>query len=282
MKEKKTIQGILQWFSKYHKNDVLIQTGSKEFEIELKNSNLPHLLGLHYSSNKPLKGRRLYNAIKNLSDEKIYDNIKKYNPNRLDLVKSRVEYFKYFMENLENAYLYEQTHPETKLKSDFLLVDTQDGNFLQLGIGNNGLEDYLETFIVRHDDSYFKDSHIKEQVEGLYRLDESMIPVPFSFDSEKNRQLEEERRRKVENDLYKDSDLDGLTDSYEHAIGTNPYAVDSDGDGRSDIDELHSGTDPHVADRETILDEVINQAKKEAQLPTNFVDNRAVNQELER
>lgn len=214
----------------------------------------------------------MYHAIKNLSDEEIYKNIEKNNPNRLELVKSRVEHFKYFMENLENAYLYEQTHPETKIKSDYLLVDMRDGNYLQLGIGNNGLEDYFETFIVRHDDHYFKDSQIKEQVEGLYRLDESMTPVPFSFDVERNRLLEEERRRKMEEVFYKDSDLDGLPDSVEYAIGTNPYAADSDGDGLSDLEEHNSSRNPRVAEKETrsLADEIsaaTKVAEEVSQLP---------------
>ncbi|HEL1757004.1 MULTISPECIES: PBECR4 domain-containing protein [Streptococcus] len=275
------IKEILDWFSNYNKNDVIIKTPSKEFEIEIKNSNLPHLLGLHYSSDRPLKGRRLYSAIKNLSDEAIFRNVEKHNPNRLELVKSRVHYFKFFMENLENAYLYQQTHPETKLKSDYLLVDTQDGNYLQLGIGNNGLEDYLETFIVRHDDRYFKDSTIKEQVEGLYRLDELMIPVPFSFDVEKNRVLEEERRRKIEQALYKDSDLDGLVDSLELAMGTSPYAVDTDGDGKSDVTEYASPDSPIIPDKKQELQDVIEQSQKEAKSPDNYTSDKAINKERE-
>lgn len=281
MENTKTIKDILDWFSHYNKYDVIIKTASKEFEIEMKDRNLPHLLGLHYSSAKPLKGRRLLNAVKNLSDDDIYRNIEKYNPNRLEMVKARVNHFKYFMENLENAYLYEQSHSGSKIKSDFLLVDMEDGSYLHLGIGNNGLEDYLETFIVHHDDTYIKESQIKEQVEGLYRLDELMIPVPFSFDLEKNRILEEERRRKMEEVFYKDTDKDGLVDTLEQSIGTSPYAVDSDADGLIDIDEFNGETDPKIPDKKQALKEVIASATEQAQSEDNYKDMKAMNNERE-
>ena len=41
-----------------------------------------------------------------------------------------------------------------------------------------------------------------------------------------------------------DSDGDGLTDSEENAIGTDPNNPDTDGDGFSDGDEVNQGTDP--------------------------------------
>lgn len=281
MEHTKTIREIIDWFSHFNKYDVIIKTKSKEFEIEMKDRNLPHLLGLHYSSDRPLKGRRLLNAIKNLSDQEIYGNIEKYNPSRLEMVKSRIDYFKYFMENLENAYLYEQSHPDTKIKSEFLLVDMEDGNYLHLGIGNNGIEDYLETFIVRHDDSYFKSSQIKEQVEGLYRLDELMIPVPFSFDLEKNRALEEERRRRLEEVFYKDTDKDGLVDTLEQSLGTNPYAMDSDADGVTDIAEFGNGRDPKEPHKKEMLQKMIDETSQEALQEDNFITNRTLSNQME-
>jgi len=41
-----------------------------------------------------------------------------------------------------------------------------------------------------------------------------------------------------------DSDGDGLSNSWEKSIGSDPYMADSDGDGVSDADEYISGTDP--------------------------------------
>lgn len=48
----------------------------------------------------------------------------------------------------------------------------------------------------------------------------------------------------VPNDLTVDSDGDGLTLGEEFGIGTNPNKVDTDGDTYSDSDELDSGSDP--------------------------------------
>jgi len=44
-----------------------------------------------------------------------------------------------------------------------------------------------------------------------------------------------------------DTDQDGLTDSKEIEIGTNPRLTDTDGDGISDFEELEDGTDPLLA-----------------------------------
>jgi hypothetical protein len=45
-----------------------------------------------------------------------------------------------------------------------------------------------------------------------------------------------------------DSDGDGLSDTYEISIGTNPNNPDTDGDGLRDDAELTRGTNPLVAD----------------------------------
>lgn len=277
----KQIQEIMDWYKQFNKIDILIQSKSHEFEIGIRDKQLPHLLGLHYISREYLRGSKLYGRVKRLSDEEIFSRISENHPDKINMVKDRVQYFKYFMENLENAYLYEQSHPDTKIKSEFLLVDMEDGNYLHLGIGNNGIEDYLETFIVRHDDSYFKSSQIKEQVEGLYRLDELNVPVPFSFDLEKNRVLEEERRRRLEEIFYKDTDKDGLVDTLEQSLGTNPYAMDSDADGVTDIGEFGSGRDPKEPNKKEMLKQMISEASQEALQEDNFVSDRTLNNEKE-
>lgn len=41
-----------------------------------------------------------------------------------------------------------------------------------------------------------------------------------------------------------DTDLDGLTDAEEYALGTNPHLADSDGDGWNDLVEITNGTSP--------------------------------------
>ncbi|WP_105130536.1 calcium-binding protein [Streptococcus suis] len=48
----------------------------------------------------------------------------------------------------------------------------------------------------------------------------------------------------------KDSDLDGLTDALELALGTDPQSVDTDGDGQADLEELQSGHLPLVSQKE--------------------------------
>ena len=46
----------------------------------------------------------------------------------------------------------------------------------------------------------------------------------------------------------KDSDADGLLDSEEEELGTDPEKADTDGDGIDDPDEIELGTDPTSAD----------------------------------
>ena len=46
-----------------------------------------------------------------------------------------------------------------------------------------------------------------------------------------------------------DSDGDGLSDSEEALLGTDPNNADSDGDGISDGDEVANGTDPLTASK---------------------------------
>jgi hypothetical protein len=48
----------------------------------------------------------------------------------------------------------------------------------------------------------------------------------------------------IANDKDTDDDNDGLTDTQEMTLGTNPLMVDTDGDGVSDSDEVKAGTDP--------------------------------------
>ena len=72
------VQETFEWFEQFNKISIKIKGETKEFNIELENKNLPHLLGLQYINSTKndvamLKGRRLYNYIKfnKLSDEKI-------------------------------------------------------------------------------------------------------------------------------------------------------------------------------------------------------------------
>lgn len=49
---------------------------------------------------------------------------------------------------------------------------------------------------------------------------------------------------KSDNNVFLDSDQDGLTDQEEKALGTNPNMADTDGDGYSDGAEIKSGYNP--------------------------------------
>ena len=50
-----------------------------------------------------------------------------------------------------------------------------------------------------------------------------------------------------------DDDNDGLTDTEETALGTNPLLADSDGDGLSDLDEVNQGKNPTVNEAAVLL-----------------------------
>jgi len=48
-----------------------------------------------------------------------------------------------------------------------------------------------------------------------------------------------------------DDDNDGLTDTQEGGLGTNPLLADTDGDGLTDLEEVNLGTNPLLADSDT-------------------------------
>lgn len=56
----------------------------------------------------------------------------------------------------------------------------------------------------------------------------------------------EDANKKIEN-ISKDTDKDGLTDTEEIELGTDPTKKDTDGDGYSDKDEIDDGYDPLTA-----------------------------------
>ena len=65
------VQETFEWFEQFNKIDIKIKGETKEFNIELENKNLPHLLGLQYINS----------------------------PSMEESVKSRIETFPEFMEN---------------------------------------------------------------------------------------------------------------------------------------------------------------------------------------
>lgn len=57
-----------------------------------------------------------------------------------------------------------------------------------------------------------------------------------------------------------DSDLDGLTDAQEMALGTNPLSPDSDGDGQADLVEILSGRQATFDEMRQVLQAFMKQS----------------------
>ncbi|WP_373080701.1 PBECR4 domain-containing protein [Fusobacterium animalis] len=202
-----TVQNIFRWFNKFDKKDIRIQGKTKEFEIEIRNHYLVHLLGLQYinSNTKAMSGRMLYNYIQvnNLSDEDILSLVKKNNPNKFKSVTKRIDTFQNFLEELENSYIVEKTNKSTQIKSNYLVIQLKNNLIMHLGINKNEMGDsiesfeiipkknsYLETYFLQKNDKYYHNSNVYEKVIKIERYDEKeKVYVPFSFDSEKNKNL---------------------------------------------------------------------------------------------
>lgn len=176
------INNIFKWYNKFDKVDIVITTENNSFEITLLDRQLPHLLGLHYATNPRLNGKKLYKFLLNKTDEVIYKRIEIYNPNILHQVKQRVDNFRYFLENIEYSTLYEQTNKNTKIKSNYLLTKINDNTYIQLGlVKDKNNFDYVETFIVREDDLYIKNSSICEPILSIQKYNENGELEKFSF-----------------------------------------------------------------------------------------------------
>ena len=156
-----TVQNIFRWFNKFDKKDIRIQGKTKEFEIEIRNHYLVHLLGLQYinSNTKAMSGRMLYNYIQvnNLSDEDILSLVKKNNPNKFKSVTKRIDTFQNFLEELENSYIVEKTNKSTQIKSNYLVIQLKNNLIMHLGINKNEMGDSIESFeIIPKKNSYLE------------------------------------------------------------------------------------------------------------------------------
>ena len=204
-------QEVMKWFKKFDKKNILIKGNSIEFDIEINVKGCPHLLGLQYiNKNKNvIKGKDLINYIRkhNLSDQEILKSVKENHPIRFESVKSRIETFRYFMENLENGIIVENTHPNTKINVENFIIQFKSENrkneVLHLGI-NRGIyydefvfdeTEYnfnkrLETYIKEHDNRYYDKTSLYEKIEGIHLVEEEKTRL-FSFDEEKDRKYRE-------------------------------------------------------------------------------------------
>lgn len=253
------IKEIFDWYKKFDNIDLLIKTETKNFNININTKALSHILGLQYSSEAKLKGRALYNYIKDKSDDEIYKLINRNNGDMLESVQNRINYFQPFMENLENAILFEQTNENSKIKSLFLLVELEDTKFLQLGIATDRDDlDYLETFIVRNDDLYIANSTIQENIISIERYEDDEL-VPFSFNEEKNKILlqEYQEKNKTEEEIEKDIDVDndGVVDRLD--IRPNDSTIQD----TADLDAVDKKR-TEIEEKPSILDKIKENKEK--------------------
>lgn len=185
------VQKIFEWFKQFNKIDIKIQGETKEFDIELGNKYLPHLLGLQYmnDNSSSIRGYALYKYIEknNFSDKEILEKVKNNNPRMEEAVKNRIETFQEFMENIENAFIVERSIPDSKtnIKSNYFIVQSKGNDFLHLGIKQENIgsfisefditpkkDSWLETYFSRNNITYFQDSKIIEEIKGLYKYNE--------------------------------------------------------------------------------------------------------------
>ncbi|WP_454994741.1 PBECR4 domain-containing protein [Bulleidia extructa] len=236
------VQEIFRWFEHFEGKGILISGDTKEFYIELSKTYLPHLLGLHYMNTQrnSLKGGILYNYVKknNFSDDEIFDRIRKSkNSINMNSVKTRINSFQMFMENIDHACIVENTKKDSKIKSDHFIIRTEDNRIQHLGIldtgGFNEVVSFdivsLETYFNRGDDRYYQNSSIMESVRkvlffenekqcwraGSFNLEKDAIlkNIPLSMQEEQYEKLLEEVDQEMESFEY-----EGF-----HFIGFRPF-----------------------------------------------------------
>ena len=214
------VQKIFEWFKQFNKIDIKIQGETKEFDIELGNKYLHHLLGLQYmnDSSSSIRGYALYKYIEknNFSDKEILEKVKNNNPHMEEAVKNRIETFQEFMENIENAFIVERSIPDSKtnIKSNYFIVQSKGNDFLHLGIKQENIgsfisefditpkkDSWLETYFSRNNITYFQDSKIIEEIKGLYKYNEDKQEFEkFAFTG---KEIKYEKENNLENDSTK-------------------------------------------------------------------------------
>ena len=206
------VQSILKEFGKYNMN-LLIETKSKNFEINFKKNTIPHLLGLQYT-NTEKEQKRGWELIKmvfdnNLSDQEILNIVEKNDNSKYhdqkDNVEKRINTFEMFMKNLEKGIVVEKTLP-TQMIVNYLIIQTKEGNYHHLGIlsGDNGallesydnlekdIKDIMKTYFVEDNKDYYNKSKIFENITNIsYYNEQQEEYLPFSFDIEKQSKLDE-------------------------------------------------------------------------------------------
>lgn len=222
------VNDLYKWFSQFDSRTIKIKGESTNFEVELNKKSLLHLIGVHYISknSKHLRGSDLINKVikTDYDDQKIADLISKNNPQMVGSFRSRLNNLKPFLEDLENARIVEMTKSNTKLKSDYLALQTKNNRVLLLALGSNYYEDYFETFIVRQDDLYFKNTTINEPVKSITEILDDGTEVPFSFSEEKQKQYQLENNQTINK---KTSFRDEMISWQEKANDLNKIEIDT-------------------------------------------------------
>ena len=237
----KNIQSIMKWYEQYNGSILNVETEThRKIELEINNNQLPHLLGLQYTQvNEEKRGIGLYAYAYGKNDEEIYKAVEANHPYNLEFVQDRIKTFEYFMKNLEKAVYVENTHPNTKIKSGHFLLETEDKRHMHLGLLSAPQGDIptsfdvfskeevekakLETYFSRTDDSYYKDTQIKEPVIKIERYemkDNELHLVPFSFDEEKRQQLIANSKKEIQKqpDTQQPVDKISLFQSYSDSL----------------------------------------------------------------
>lgn len=225
------IKNIIKWFEDFDNKNIKIVGLENEFQIKLNINALPHLLGLHYINKNYRKtsGRDLLSYLKKstISDSDILKKIKSNNGNQLIHVQARINNLVPFLKNLHNSSIYEMTNKSTNINSDFLGVDLDGPNYRMLGIVSTPFDDYLETFLVRKDDLYFRNSKIEDPVISITEILADGKEKLFSFDE--NRQFKLDKMNQTlsldeHRNLIKSTKLNKRESSFEYG-GFKYYPV---------------------------------------------------------
>lgn len=246
------IKSAIKLFEKHDSEKISIISKSQKYEIDMTVFQLPHLLGIHYintHNNKQNAGGLIrYVKSKKVKDNTVTNRIRQTRPSKYEDVRLRINNLEQFFYNIEKSCIKEVTHEDTSIKSHHTLSISNEDYIEQLGIGSTAEVEYLETFIVRKDDSYTKNSSINEPILSLSKYDKDYNLKPFSFDEETNNllkdmnyELDEEQLKRI----FKEVDLEELESASFYFKNLKMIALPSHSEiGLNDLKERKYMEDP--------------------------------------
>lgn len=184
------IRETYDWFEQFDNMEVCVKSKTSKLYFVLTKHLLLHLLGVQYAFKNPRNfiGRKLENNIFhgsiNDSDEEILNKIKEYHPEKAISHVLRRDNFKLFLENLHNSHIVEMTNKQTRINSQYLVVQAQNERYYLLGIGVSSGGNYFETFMIEPTKKYFETTTINEPVISITELDDGIEKL-FSFSDER-------------------------------------------------------------------------------------------------